>query len=82
MIWAFQKLVDHLHAAGIAPKNHIFDNECSDKFKDTIKSNNMAYQLVPPHNHRRNRAKKAIQTFKDHFVAILCGTDKEFLLCL
>jgi hypothetical protein len=40
------------------------------------------YQLVPPHNHRRNRAKTAIQTFKDHFAAILCGTDKEFPLRL
>ncbi len=82
MIQAFQKLIDRLHAAGIAPKHHILDNECSDGFKDTIKSNNMMYQLVPPHNHCCNHAKKAIQTFKDHFVVILCGTDKEFPLCL
>ncbi len=82
MIRAFQKLIDHLHAAEIAPKHHILDNECSDEFKDTIKSNNMTYQLAPPHNHRCNHAKKAIQTFKDHFVAILCRTDKEFPLCL
>ncbi len=71
MIQAFQKLIDHLHAAGIAPKHHILDNECSNEFKDTTKSNNMMYQLIPPHNYRRNCAKKAIQTFKDHFVAIL-----------
>ncbi len=71
MIRAFQKLIDCLHATRIAPKHHILDNECSNKFKDTIKSNNMTYQLVPPHNHRRNHAKKAIQTFKDCFVAIL-----------
>jgi hypothetical protein len=42
----------------------------------------MTYQLVPPHDHRRNRAKKAIQNFKDHFVAILSGGDKEFPLNL
>ncbi len=60
MIWAFQKLINHLHAAGIAPKHHILDNECSNKFKDTIKSNNMKYQLILPHDHRRNRATKAI----------------------
>jgi hypothetical protein len=82
MIRAFQKLINHLHAAGIAPKHHILDNECSDEFKDTIKSNNMTYQLVPPQDHCRNHTKKAIQTFKDHFVAILFRTDKEFPLRL
>ena len=38
----------------------------------------MTYQLVPPHDHRRNIAEKAIQTFKNHFVSILCGTDENF----
>ncbi len=52
------------------------------KFKDTIKKNNMTFQLVPPHDHHQNIAEKAIQTFKAHFIAILCGTDKSFLLHL
>ena len=82
MIWVYQKLINRLHATRIVPKHHILDNECSDKFKETIKCNKMTYQLISPHNHRRNRAKKAIQTFKDHFVAILCGADKEFPLNL
>ena len=38
----------------------------------------MTYQLVPPDMHRRNMAEKAIQTFKDHFVAILSGVDESF----
>ena len=38
--------------------------------------------MVPPHDHRRNIAEKAIQTFKNHFVTILCGTDKDFPLYL
>ena len=42
----------------------------------------MTYQLVPPHDHRQNKAEKAIQTFKDHFVAILCGADTSFPLNL
>ena len=42
----------------------------------------MTFQLVPPHDHRRNIAKKAIQTFKAHFISILCGTDKDFPLHL
>ncbi len=42
----------------------------------------MTYQLVPPHDHQHNKAEKAVQTFKDHFVAILCGADKSFPLNL
>jgi hypothetical protein len=82
MIRSYQALIDRLHAANIVPKHHILDNECSKEFKTTIKNNNMTYQLVLPHDHRRNKAEKAIQIFKDHFVAILCGADKEFPLTL
>ena len=42
----------------------------------------MTYQLVPPHDHRRNIAEKAIQTFKSHFISILCGTAENFPLHL
>ena len=40
----------------------------------------MKYQLVPPHDHRRNIYEKAIQFFKDHFVLVLCGIDKNLSL--
>jgi hypothetical protein len=82
MVRAYQVLIDRLNSAGIFPKLHILDNECSADMKKTIKSNKMDFQLVPPHDHRRNLAEKAIQTFKDHFVAILCGADKSFPLHL
>ena len=42
----------------------------------------MKCQLVPPHYHRWNIAEKAIQVFKDYFVSVLCGTDKNFPLQL
>jgi hypothetical protein len=35
-------------------------------------------QLVPPDNHQQNLAEKAIQTFKNHFKAILAGVDDSF----
>ena len=38
----------------------------------------MKYQLVPPHDHRRNVAEMAVQVFKDHFVSVLCGADTNF----
>ena len=61
---------------------HILNSECSAEFKERTKSNNMKYQLVPPHDHRRNIAKKAIQVFKAHFISILCNADKSFPICL
>ncbi len=82
MVRAYQVLIDHLNSAGIFPKLHILDNKCSADMKEIIKSNKMDFQLVPPHDHHRNLAKKAIQTFKDHFVTILCGADKSFSLHL
>jgi len=40
------------------------------------------YQLVPPHLHHRNAAEQAIRTFKNHFIAKLCSTNKDFLIRL
>ena len=82
MIRAYLVLVTRLRNAGVTPKMHILDNECSEEFKEQIRKNNMTFQLVPPHDHRRNIAEKAIQTFKAHFISILCGTDKDFPLHL
>jgi hypothetical protein len=42
----------------------------------------MMFQPVPPHNHQQNLVEKAIQTFKDHFIAILCRAKKSFTLNL
>ncbi len=80
IIQAYQVLVDCLCIARVTPKMHLLDNKCSAKFKERIKLNNMQYQLVPPHDHRRNIAEKAIQVFKAHFIRILCGVDKAFPL--
>jgi hypothetical protein len=40
------------------------------------------YQLVPHHWHRHNAAKRAISTFKEHFVAGLASVDPYFPLHL
>jgi len=40
------------------------------------------FQLVPPHVHHHNATKHAICTFKNHFIAGLCSTDKNFPLHL
>ncbi len=72
MICAYQELVNRLCSARIQPKLHLLDNKCSTKFKERIKSNDMKYQLVPPHYHRRNIAETAINEFNAHFISNLC----------
>ena len=78
MLEAYEQIVAQLPKGEARPTVHILDNECSKEFKQAILDNDMTYQLVPPHDHRRNAAEKAIQIFKDHFVAVLCGTDENF----
>jgi hypothetical protein len=78
----YQSLIDRLKEHGIHPKHHVLDNKCSTDFKAAIKLNHMTYQLVSPHDYRHNIAKKGVQTFKAHFISILCGADKDFPLHL
>ena len=76
MIQAYEHIFDKLRSRDQTPTIHILDNECSVNFKKAITANKMKYQLVPPNDHRRNAAEKAVQVFRDHFVSVLCGTDK------
>ncbi len=82
MINAYQKMVDRMEIAGLGLKHHWLDNECLENFKKCIKKNHMTRELVPPDCHQRNIAKRAIQTFKNHFVAILSRYDDRFPLSL
>jgi hypothetical protein len=63
--------------AGLRPQLQRLDNECSAPLKDYMTGKDVDFQLVPPHVHHRNAAEQAIRTFKNHFIAGLCSTDKE-----
>ena len=45
--------------------------------KKAFRKNNVDFQLVPPHVHRRNAAKRVIP-FKGHFIAGLATLQSEF----
>ncbi len=60
---------------------HLMDNKAPAKLKVEIRKN-CTIQLIPPDNHRRNLAERAIQTFKCHFKAILAGVDENFQMRL
>jgi hypothetical protein len=80
------KAYDHTHqelvVKGFKPKLQTLDNEASTALKIFFTANDVEYQLVPPHCHRRNAAERAIRTFKEHFVAGLSSVDPTFPLHL
>ena len=81
-IAAYNTVITLLKQRGFSPKLATLDNETSDLLLQSLESADIAINLVAPHVHRRNAAERAIQTFKAHFIAILCGTDPKFPLNL
>ena len=76
----FQSVNQYLHARGLRPRLHTLDNEASAILSDYLRSEDVEYQLVHPHIHRRNASEHAIRTFKNHFIAGLASTDPYFPL--
>ena len=76
----FQSVLQYLHAQGLRPRLHTLDNEASAILCDYLRSEDVEYQLVPPHIHQRNAFERAIRTFKNHFIAGLPSTDPNFPL--
>jgi hypothetical protein len=67
------KAYDHIHqevtAKGFKQKLQTLDKEALTALKHFFTANDVEFQLVPPHFHRRNAAERANRTFKEHFVA-------------
>jgi hypothetical protein len=77
-IRAYTKIYDKLTAKGLKPTFQTMENEASKALKLFLHSKDIQFQLVRPYIHRQNAAERAIQTFKNHFVTMLCSTDKKF----
>jgi hypothetical protein len=77
---AFKKCMQTLKKANITPELHLIDNQCGKLQIAALEKYGIKYQIVPPGIRRRNTAERAIRTFKDHFLSILCGTDDAFPL--
>jgi hypothetical protein len=73
------KAYDHIHqeltAKGFKPRLQTLDNEASAALKQFFTANDVEYQSVPPHCHRRNAAERSIRAFKEHFVSRLSSVD-------
>jgi hypothetical protein len=82
LILACAQALEQMQKVGIIPKHQVIDNKASAAYKKGIINSIKTYELVPPKDHQRNMAQKAIQTFKDHFVGILSGCVPTFPLHL
>jgi hypothetical protein len=79
---AYDTVHQELTVKGFKPKLQTLNNEASAALKTFFTVNDIAYQLVPPHCHRRNAAGRAIRTFKERFVAGLSSVGPAFPLHL
>ena len=82
LLAAYKSITQDLTKRGFKPRLHTLDNEISDMMKDYMDEQDITYQLTPAGLHRRNLAERAIQTFKNHFIAGLCSTHPDFPLIL
>ncbi len=73
---------NNLTSKGYKPKINIMDNQATKHSKAFLTEQQCQLQLVEPHNHRLNAAERAIQTFKDAFIAALATTNSNFPLQL
>jgi hypothetical protein len=82
MVRAFDFLIQFLIIRGLKPHLKRLDNEASLALINYLTQQGITYQFAPPHIHRKNNAERAIQTFKNHFIAGLCSVDPTFPLKL
>jgi hypothetical protein len=47
------------------------EDECSSAVEKYIRSKSINILLIPPYNYQVNAAKRAIATFKEHFITAL-----------
>ena len=78
LVRGFQVGYNELVKCGFEPILHRIDNETSEELYNAITEKGLVYETVPPGNHRRNPAERAIQTFKSHFITVLNGVDDGF----
>ncbi len=76
---AYDTLMNRLKRRGLTVDMQFMDNEVSAKFLHNITEVwKCTFQKVPPDMHRRNKAERAIRTFKAHFITILACVDQGF----
>jgi hypothetical protein len=79
---AHKRIIEQLCHAGVTCSFVMLDNECSSTLQTFLHKESIKFQKTPPGIHHSNAAKRAIRTFKNHFVAGLCTVNTSFPLYL
>ena len=77
---AWIALTNSLSKHGHVLKHFVLNTEYTNNLKQAIRKHSMTFQLIPPHNHRQNVAKRVIKTCKAHFLSTLATCDTEYLI--
>lgn len=78
---ATRDILSTFRSGGNLPPLLRVDNELSNALADSIQRRfNLTIERAPPQNHRTLRAERAIQTWKNHFIATLCTAPDHFPL--
>jgi hypothetical protein len=77
LLAALQSAIKFFTSHGVQIKSMRMDNEVSELLKDFLKSSDISFELTPASQHRRNKSERAIQTYKNHFIAANSGIDKD-----
>jgi hypothetical protein len=78
----YEDIHQELTSRGFEPKLQTLDNEASAALKSFFTENDVEYQPVPSHCHRRNAAERDLQNFKERFVSGVASVDPHFPLHL
>jgi hypothetical protein len=82
-IEAYRKTYQILGGKGHKPNCQKLDNETSQALEDFFANEvKVDWQYVPPSSHRRNKAERAIRTFKNHFISTMASANANFPLYL
>jgi hypothetical protein len=82
MVCAFDLLMQSLIIRGLKSHLQRLENEAYLALRNYLTKQGIDYQLAPSHIHRRSNSERAIQTFKNHFIAGMCSVDPNFPLKL
>ncbi len=76
---AYKQIYARWKATGvICPNWHVLDNEAPAEFLEAIHKNGCRVEKTPADIHQQNIAKRAIQTYKSHFIATMAGVSDDF----
>ena len=79
LLQGFKECYHDLKQKGFIARLVKLDNEISKEMVQLFEQHNLNYQLAAPGDHKLMSAKRSIQTFKNHFIAVRSSMDPNFL---